>query len=73
MLYLRAMRRLRELYTNLPHHVQLQARRAYQLSRRNPFHPSLNFKKVDEVGNIYSARVGLGCRVLGQWDGGDII
>ena len=66
-------RRFRELYVNLPDHVQLQARRAYQLFRRNPSHPGLNFKKVDEVNSIYSARVGLGYRVLGQLDGTDTI
>jgi mRNA-degrading endonuclease RelE of RelBE toxin-antitoxin system len=66
-------RRFREMYVSLPDHVQLQAKRAYQLFQRNPSHPGLNFKKVDETNNIYSARVGLGYRVLGQLDGADII
>ena len=57
------------MYAKLPNQVQLQAKRAYQLFRRNPSHPGLNFKKVDDLNNIYSARVGLGYRVLGQLDG----
>lgn len=66
-------RRFREMYANLPDQVQLRARRAYQLFRRNPSHPGLNFKKVDEENNIYSARVGLGYRAVGQIDGSEIV
>jgi mRNA-degrading endonuclease RelE of RelBE toxin-antitoxin system len=40
---------------------------------QEPSHPGLNFKKVDEENNIYSARVGLGYRVLGQVDGSEIV
>ena len=54
------------MYANLPDQVQPQVRRAHQLFRRNPSHPGLNFKKVDEENNIYSARIGLGYRALGQ-------
>jgi len=61
------------MYGNLPEQVRLQSRRAYQLFRRNPFHPGLNFKKVDDENNIYSARIGLGYRALGQLDGSDIV
>ena len=61
------------MYANLPDAVQLRADRAYQLFRQNPSHPGLNFKKVDEENNIYSARVGLGYRALGQMEGGDIV
>ena len=66
-------RRFREMYANLPQQVQLRARRKYLLFRRNPAHPGVNFKKVDEENNIYSARVGLGYRALGQMDGEAII
>jgi hypothetical protein len=51
----------------------LQARRAYQLFKQNPFHPGLNFKKMDGQNNIYSVRIGLGHRALGQVDGSDIV
>ena len=66
-------RRFRELYASLPEQIRLQARRAYQLFRQNPSHPGLNFKKIDEENNIYSARVGLGYRALGQIDGSEIV
>ena len=54
------------MYASLPEQVRLQSRRAYQLFRRNPSHPGLQFKKVDEEDNIYSVRIGLGYRALGQ-------
>lgn len=66
-------RRFREMYANLPERVKLQSRRAYQLFRRNPSHPSLNFKKVDDENDVYSARIGLGYRALGQIDGAEIV
>ncbi len=66
-------RRFREMYDSLPEDVKLRAKRAYQLFRSNPAHPSLNFKKLDEQDNIYSVRVGLGYRALGQKDGEDLV
>jgi len=66
-------RRFRETYAGLPDHVELQARRSYQLFRQNPSHRGLNFKKVDIQNNIYSARIGLGYRALGQIDGDAIV
>ena len=66
-------RRFRQMYANLPEQVRLQSLRAYQLFRRNPSHPGLNFKRVDDENNIYSARIGRGYRALGQLDGSDIV
>lgn len=66
-------RRFREMYAGLPEQVRLQSWRAYQLFRRNPSHPGLKFKKVDQENNIYSARIGLGYRALGQLDGSEIV
>ncbi len=65
-------RRFRQLYGALPQLVQKQSRKAYLLFRQNPAHPSLNFKKIGEE-DIYSARVGLGYRVLGKMDGNDVV
>ena len=45
-------RRFREMYADLPQQVRLRARRKYLLFRRNPAHPGVNFKKVDEENNI---------------------
>ena len=40
---------------------------------RDRSHPGLNFKQIDETTHIYSVRVGLGYRVLGQLDGSEIV
>ena len=66
-------RRFREMYTNLPEEVKSRADKAYGLFRRNPSHPGLNFKKVDDENQIYSARVGLGYCALGRMDGDNIV
>jgi hypothetical protein len=59
----------REHLGRLPEEVRQQAARAYALWRANPYHPSLQFKRVAARHPIYSARVGLGYRVLGLWEG----
>jgi len=66
-------RRFRDRYEELPQDVKLRAKRAYKLFRLNPAHPGLNFKKVDDQDNVYSARVGLGYRALAQMDGEDVV
>jgi hypothetical protein len=60
----------RALLGQLPDSVRQQASRAYALWRwrANPQHPSLQFKRVSQRQPIYSARVGLGYRVLGLWE-----
>jgi hypothetical protein len=45
--------------------VQAQAARAYALWRANPYHPSLQFKRVSQRQPIYSVRVGFGHRAVG--------
>jgi hypothetical protein len=66
-------RQFRDLYAKLPQDVKLRAKRAYRLFRRNPAHPGLNFKKVANQDDVYSARVGLGYRALAQMDGDDVV
>jgi hypothetical protein len=66
-------RRYREMYANLPKDIQLRANRACRLFRRDPAHPGLHFKMVHDENRIYSARVGLGYRALGQMEGDDIV
>lgn len=53
----------------LPDVVRQQASRAYALWRLDPYHPSLQFKRVGRRQAIYSVRVGLGYRALGLWEG----
>ncbi len=69
----RTTREFRDLYAGLPAAVRERARRAYLLFRRNPHHPSLRFKKVDEPSNIYSVRIGLGYRALGVLEGATVV
>jgi hypothetical protein len=56
----------------LPDSTRRQASRAYDLWRIDPNHPSLQFKRVSQRQPIYSARIGLGHRALGHWEGDTI-
>jgi hypothetical protein len=55
----------RERLDALPTEVQEQADRAYAIWRSDPFHPSLQFKRVRRRQPIYSVRIGVGYRALG--------
>ena len=55
----------RKRLDNLPASVQKQAEKAYALWQAEPYHPSLQFKRVSQKQPIYSARVSLNYRVLG--------
>lgn len=55
----------REQLGQLPAEVQEQAERAYALWRIDPYHGSLQFKRVSSRQPIYSARIGIGYRALG--------
>jgi mRNA-degrading endonuclease RelE of RelBE toxin-antitoxin system len=55
----------RQRLDNLPASVQSQAAKAYILWQTNPYHPSLQFKRVSQRQPIYSARVSINYRVLG--------
>ena len=46
-----------------------QAARAYALWRSDPYHSSLQFKRVSQRQPIYSVRVGLSYRALGLREG----
>jgi hypothetical protein len=69
----RTTRRFREAYAELPDEVRRQAQQAYLLFLKDPHHPSLRFKKVDEESNTYSVRVSLGYRALGVMHGSTIV
>lgn len=66
-------RRFRELFDSLPAHVQSQSREAYRLFQQDPHHPGLRFKRVDAGRHYYSARVGIGYRVVGVREGNTIV
>jgi mRNA-degrading endonuclease RelE of RelBE toxin-antitoxin system len=69
----RTTRRFREAYQNLPEEIRRQARQAYRLFQKDPHHPSLRFKRVEEGTNTFSVRVGLGYRALGVMEGSAIV
>ena len=62
----------RDRLGRLPGPVRQQASRAYALWRADPHHPGLQFKRVSQRQPVYSARVGLGHRALGLWEGDTI-
>lgn len=51
-------------YDALPEDARQAADEAYRLWQQNPYHPSLQFKRVDPVDPIYSVRIGGGYRAL---------
>lgn len=55
----------RKRFNDLPTLVQEQAAKAYALWQEDPYHASLQFKRVSQKQPIYSARVSLNYRVLG--------
>ena len=66
-------REFRELLSELPAHVQRQAREAYALIRQNPAHRGLRFRQVHPTPPIYSARVGIGYRAVGSLEGDTVV
>ena len=58
-------KRFRKAYAELPEYIQEQTRKSYKLWKKNPFHPSFQFKQVHDTQPIYSVRVSLSYRALG--------
>lgn len=65
-------REFRELYQALPVDVQRGAKQAYLLWKRDPYHNSLHFKPIKGADNLYSVRIGIGWRALGDKDGDEV-
>jgi hypothetical protein len=63
----------RQLYSQASPERRQKIRRAFQLWRENPNHPSLRFKKVHATLPIYSARVDLDWRAVGVLRDGTLI
>ncbi len=60
-------------FQKLPEEIKYRARKNYQLWKINPYHPSLEFKRVHSRKLIYSARITREWRVLGVKDGDNIV
>jgi hypothetical protein len=54
----------------LPKDIQAQADKAFGLFRRDPFHPSLQFKPT---GRYWSARINQSYRALARRDGDEVV
>ncbi|MBM3129634.1 MAG: hypothetical protein FJ009_13540 [Chloroflexi bacterium] len=61
-----------KFYDALPKEIQRIADKAYKFWLSDPYHPSLQFKRVDPQDSIYSVRVGKKYRALG-WLVGDTV
>ncbi|MDE0017663.1 MAG: hypothetical protein OXU51_15885 [Candidatus Poribacteria bacterium] len=57
-------------YRNLPPEVQRLAVEKFELLKRDPRHPSLNFKKV---GAYWVARIGINYRTLAREEDGVLV
>ena len=58
----------RQTLNTLPIAVQEQAQKSYRLWLDDPYHPSLQFKRVNPKPPIYSVRISLNYRALGLLD-----
>lgn len=65
-------REFRKKLEALPAEVQEQAGRAYALWQDDPYHASLEFKRVNRRQPIYSVRIGIGYRALGLLEGSHV-
>lgn len=52
-------------FEELPENIKEAARKAYQLWKQDPYHPSLRFKQVHSTLPIYSVRIGKDWRAVG--------
>lgn len=60
----RTTKRFRKLLTDLPPHVQKQAREAYIAWADDPWQPKLQFKQIHGSRPIFSARIGIDWRAV---------
>ena len=51
-------------YNLLEQNIKIQAQKAFNLWKENPFHPSLQFKCVNSEENIWSIRITRNYRAL---------
>lgn len=60
-------------FRDLPSEIQEQTRRAYARFRENPSHPGLRFKKIQDRGNVHSARITRDYRAPGTVEGDEVV
>lgn len=62
-----------DLLRQLPPEIRRQAYAAYRLFKQDPYHPSLQFKRVSNTRPLYSVRIGISYRALGLRESDDEI
>lgn len=65
--------RFGELYRELPFHIRVAARQAYQQFTSNPAHPSLHFERLHSDSRQWSVQVTRDFRAVGIVDSDTII
>jgi hypothetical protein len=66
-------KRFRAAFQALPEPVKRHARKAYQLFRENPRHPSLQFREVEAAPSVYSVRIGIHHRAVAVLTGDELV
>ena len=66
-------KKFRDLLKNLPEDARRQAYVAYRLFRHDPYHSSLQFKRISQRKALYSVRIGISYRALGLREEDDVI
>jgi hypothetical protein len=59
-------------YETLPAEVRKRAKEVYGLFAKNPYHPSLHFKRIHSSRPIFSVRITIGYRAVGIVEGDEI-
>ena len=58
-------KRFRKLFASLPKDIKEQAKEAYTKFKKDPYYPSLHFKRVHSTRPIYSVRITKDYRTAG--------
>jgi hypothetical protein len=65
--------KFRKAFDNLPEDIKKLARKSYSIWKIEPYHPSLQFKRIHSKEEIYSVRIGLSYRALAVKEEGIVI
>lgn len=68
----RTNERFWKCYADLPQGIRRQAQEAYTLFQKDPYYPSLHFKRIHSTRPVFSARISVDYRAVGIIDGDDI-
>jgi hypothetical protein len=66
------VQRFWKCYVALPAEVRRQAKEAYDLFSKDPYSPSLHFKRIHSSQPIFSIRINIDYRAVGTLEGGEI-